>query len=164
MATTATNKQPLLVDRVFHYVVDTNDAFTATLDASGSNQAALLLNAITTDGAVVEDLYSISRGGAAEKINLYLSVADDYLRPTQSTFIGQFLSSSTEAEVTRWENAPKILAPVPAANDGAPDTPTGEPLQFRALYVPKGYALWAARQSSSVLTDGPLVGCQGGWY
>ena len=64
MATTATNKQPLLVDRVFHYVVDTNDAFTATLDASGSNQAALLLNAITTDGAIVEDLYSISRGGA----------------------------------------------------------------------------------------------------
>ena len=47
MATTATNKQPLLVDRVFHYVVDTNDAFSATLDVSGYEPSLLLVNAIT---------------------------------------------------------------------------------------------------------------------
>ena len=164
MATTATNKQPLLVDRVFHYVVDTNTAFTPTFDIGGSNQAALLLNAITTDGAIVEDLYSISRGGGVEKINLYLSTADDYLRPGEGFLIGQFSSSATEAEVTNWENAPKILAPVPQVTDGDATSPTGKPAQLRALYVPKGFALWAARQSSNALTDGPLVGCQGGWY
>ena len=164
MATTATNKQPLLIDRVFHDVVDTNTAFTSTLDVSGTNQAVLVVNAITTDGAIIEDLYSISRGGAAEKINLYLSQADDYLRPNEGKLVGQFLSASTEGEVTRWTEAPKVLAPVPAVSDGDAASPTGEPLQLRALYVPKGFALWAARQSETTLSDGPFVGAQGGWY
>ena len=164
MATTATNKQPLLVDRVFHYVVDTNTAFSATLDVSGTNQAILLVNAITSDGAVVEDLYSISRGGAAETINLYLSRADDYLRPNEGVPVGQFTSGSTSGEVTRWTEAPKILAPVPAVTDGNAASPTGEAVQLRALYVPKGYALWVARESSTTLVDGPFVGAQGGWY
>lgn len=164
MATTATNKQPLLIDRIFHYVVDTNNTTTASLEVSGSNTAILLVNAITTDGAIVEEIYSIARGGTAEKINLYLSTADDYLRPGEGKIVGQFTSGSTEAEVTRWTNAPKILAPVPLVSDGVVETPTGEAVQLRALYVPKGYALWAARQSSTVLVDGPFVGCQGGWY
>ena len=55
-----------------------------------------------TDGAIVEDLYTISRGGAAEKINLYLSRADDYLRPNEGVPVGQFTSGTTEGEVTRW--------------------------------------------------------------
>jgi len=167
MATTATNKQPLLIDRIFHYVVDTNNTTTATLGVTGSNTAALLVNAISSDGAIVEEIYSIARGGpdaTAEKINLYLSTTDDYLRPGEGKIVGQFISGTAEAEVTRWTNAPKILAPVPLVSDGAVTTPTGEAVQLRALYVPKGYALWAARQSTVVLADGPYVGCQGGWY
>ena len=164
MATTATNKQPLLVDRIFHYVVDLKTAFSSTLDVSGTNQAALVVNAITSDGAIIEDLYAISRGGAAETINLYLSTADDYLRPNEGKPIGQFESSATEGEITRWENAPKILAPLPAATDGPVTTPQGVPIQLRALYVPKGYALWAARQSSSTEDDAAFLGAQGGWY
>ncbi len=50
---------------------------------------------------------------------------------------------------------PKILAPMPQ---------TGSESQFRAFYLPKGRALWVARESNSIVTDGPLVGCQGGWY
>jgi hypothetical protein len=164
MATTSTNKQPLLVDRVFHFVVDTNNAFSSTFDVSGTNNATLLVNAIATDGATVESVYAISRGGAAEDINLYLSRADDYLRPNEATPIGKFTSSATEAEVTEWEGAPKILAPVPAASDGDAASPTGAPLQFRALYVPKGFALWVARQATGSVVDGPFVGAQGGWY
>lgn len=41
---------------------------------------------------------------------------------------------------------------------------TGTDTQFKALYLPKGKALWAARESSSIATDGPLLGVQGGWY
>lgn len=164
MATTATNKQPLLIDRVLHAVTDTNNAITSTLDVSGTNTAALLVNAISSDGCIIEDIYSISRGGTAETINLYLSSADDYLRPNEGKLVGQFTSSATEGEVTSWAVAPKILAPVPVAKDGDAGSPTGVPLQFRALYVPKGQALWVARQSSDVINDGPFVGAQGGWY
>lgn len=164
MATTATNKQPLLIDRVFHYVVDTNNAYNSTLDPSGANVAAILVNAIDSDGALIEDLYCISRGGAAATINLYLSNDDSYLRP-DAKFVGQLTSSATEAEVVSWANAPKMTAPVPSATDGGTaSTDDIKPLQLRALYVPKGSVLWVARQSSTVLTDGPLVAAQGGWY
>ena len=164
MATTATNKQPLLIDRVLHNVIDSNGTFSSTLDVSGTNTAEILVNAISTDGCVVEDIYSISRGGAAETINLYISTADDYLRPNEGVLVGQFLSSETEGEVTSWAYAPKILAPVPATTDGDVTSPTGAPVQFRALYVPKGRCLWVARQSAGVVTDGPFIGAQGGWY
>ena len=164
MATTATNKQPLLIDRVLHVVIDSANAFNSTLDVSGTNAAAPLVNAIGTDGCIIEDIYSISRGGAAEKINLYLSSADDYLRPNEGKLIGQFESSATEGEVTSWATAPKILAPVPNVTDGDAASPTGAPQQFRALYVPKGQALWVARESAGVVTDAPFIGAQGGWY
>ena len=55
----------------------------------------------------------------------------------------------------RWEEMPKTLAPVPQVGDYPYN---------RAFYLPKGYALWAARESTSNVTDGPLLGCQGGWY
>ena len=157
MATTATNKQPLLVDRVFHYVVDTNNAFSATLDVSGTNQAVLLVNAITTDGAIVEDLYSISRGGAAEKINLYLSRADDYLRPNEGVLVGKLVSSATAGDVTSADWFPKVLAPLPGA---------GSASQVSALYIPKGKALWCTLQLAGPANDAttPIIGAQGGFY
>ncbi len=155
MASTSTNKQPLLVDSVLHTVTNLDSAITSTFDVSGTNTAVLLVNAVTTDGAIIEDIYSIARGTTAAKINLYLSSATDYLRSTEGVLIGQFNSGTTVGAVTQFANMPRILAPVPH---------TGGEGQLRALYIPKGKALWAARESSSILTDGPLVGVQGGWY
>jgi hypothetical protein len=155
MAATSTNKQPLLVDRVLHYVVDLNSAAVAAIDVGGTNTALLIVDGTQQDGAIIEDIYAISRGTTESTINLYLSSAFDYLRPTEGVFIGSFKSATTAGEVTRWEEMPKILAPMPQ---------TGTEAQFRALYIPKGRALWAARQDSSVVTDGPLLGAQGGWY
>ena len=155
MAATSTNKQPLLVDRVLHYVVDLNTAAVAAIDVAGTNTALLVVDGTQLDGAIIEDIYSVSRGTAPETINLYLSSAPDYLRPNEGVFIGQFTSATTAGEVTRWTEMPKILAPMPQ---------TGTEQQFRALYIPKGKALWAARQSAVIVNDGPLLGCQGGWY
>ena len=45
MAATSTNKQPLLVDRVLHYVVDLNSAAVGAIDVAGTNTALLLLMA-----------------------------------------------------------------------------------------------------------------------
>ena len=155
MAATSTNKQPLLVDRVLHYVVDLNTAAVGAIDVAGTNTALLIVDGTQQDGAIIEDIYAISRGAVESTINLYLSSAPDYLRPNEGIFIGSFTSATTAGEVTRWGEMPKILAPMPQ---------TGTESQFRALYIPKGKALWAAREGTNVVTDGPLLGCQGGWY
>jgi len=44
MAATSTNKQPLLVDRVLHYVVDLNTAAVGSIDVAGTNTALLIVD------------------------------------------------------------------------------------------------------------------------
>ena len=53
MATTTTNKQPLLVDRVFHNVVESNSLTSGSdteLNIIGTNEAAVLVDCSTNDG------------------------------------------------------------------------------------------------------------------
>ena len=155
MAATSTNKQPLLVDRVLHYAVDLAISFIGDINVSGTNSAVLIVDSTSLDGAIVEDLYAISRKASEFTINLYLSTANDYLRPQQGVFIGQFKSGTTVGDVTHWEDMPRILAPMPQ---------TGDDSQFKALYVPKGRALWAAFEGTAADPDAPILGCQGGWF
>lgn len=163
MASTATNKQPLLVDRPFHFGAIVNGSSGSTspdLGAAGVT-GILLLDCTNNDGGLVEDAYSISRGTSHE-INLYLSNYADLLRPpnTQQNiltrYIGKIAGNAVQDEVTHYE-APFVLAP--NANVGT------EP-QLRALYVPKGSALWATirRDTVTEITTGPIVGVQGGYY
>ena len=82
MASTSTNKQPLLIDRVFNEAVTTDglvsgNSNTVTgasidYDITGSNAGKVLVNCITNDGGIVEDMYAISRG-AIKKALFYLS-------------------------------------------------------------------------------------------
>ena len=155
MAATSTNKQPLLVDHVLHYAVNLDTATNDGLDISGTNTAVLLVDSTSSDGAIIEDIYTIARSNVAHTVNLYLSAANDYLRPNQAIFVGQITSATTIANTVRWEDMPKSLAPVPQV---------GSESFSRAFYIPKGKTLWAARQSSVNVTDGPIVACQGGWY
>jgi hypothetical protein len=162
MASTSTNKQPLLVDRVLHEVVDlvgSTVAQDAGVDISGTNSAALIIDCTTNDGAILEDIYSIGRT-TAYKINLYLSAAADYLRTQQSVYIGTLTSSSSVGTKTRIasENLPYVLAPMPHA---------GTDSQFNAIYIPRGRALWAAVEQQSAndqAVTAPLLGVQGGYY
>ena len=65
MATTATNKQPLLVDHVLHEVVDLAGAtvgLNAGIAINGGNSAALIVDSTSADGCIIEDIYSVSRG------------------------------------------------------------------------------------------------------
>ena len=98
MATTATNKQPMLVDHVLHTVVSLQDALVSDINFTGANTAVPLVNAIGTDGCIIEDIYSLSTGTTALTINLYFSRSQDYLRPTEGIFIGQFQSGSAAGE------------------------------------------------------------------
>ena len=59
MAATSTNKQPLLVDRVLHNLVDLNTASVGAIDVIGTNTAALVVDATRTDGCILEDIYCI---------------------------------------------------------------------------------------------------------
>ena len=155
MAATSTNKQPLLVDHVLHYVVNLDTSINDGMDIVGTNTASLIIDATTSDGAIIEDVYTIARGTIAHKVNLYISSARDYLRPNEAVFVGSVTCATTKGDVVRWEEMPRTLAPVPQVGN--------EPTN-RAFYLPKGYALWAARESTANLYDGPLLGCQGGWF
>lgn len=155
MASTSTNKQPLLVDRLLHYVVNLDTSINDGMDIVGTNTATLIIDGTTADGALIEDIYAISRGTNGYKVNLYISSARDYLRPNEAVFIGTLTAATTKGNVVHWEEMPRSLSPVPQVGDNPYN---------KALYLPKGSALWAARESSANVTDGPLLGCQGGWY
>ena len=155
MAATSTNKQPLLIDRVMHNVVNLDNAAVGAIDVLGTNTAALIVDATQSDGCIIEDVYCISRSTAPHKINLYMSSSFDYLRPQEGVFIGQLTSATTVGDFVSLETMPKILAPMPQ---------TGTESQFRALYIPKGRALWAGREDIAAVNDGPLLGVQGGWF
>jgi hypothetical protein len=161
MAATSTNKQPLLVDHVLHQVVDLQGSTVVSssgVDLKGTNNATLVIDATNSDGCIIEDIYAISR---VEKytIKLYLSTANDYLRPQQAIYIGQFESTSTTpGAVAKYTDMPNILAPMPHA---------GTEPQFKALYIPRGKTLWAAVEALDAddqALNAPLFGVQGGWY
>ena len=161
MATTATNKQPLLIDRVFHNAVEGNTLSSgsdASLDILGTNSSLVLVDCTTNDGGIVEDLYAIARTStsASYKVLFYLSSSVDYLRPGEGIYIGSIDSDTTAGNKTN-ATLPKILAPVPRV---------GSEEQLTALYVPKGKALWATLQLAGPNNTGdtPIIGAQGGYY
>ena len=161
MATTATNKQPLLIDRVFHNAVEGNTLSSgsdSSLDILGTNSSLVLVDCTSNDGGIVEDLYAIARTGtsASYKVLFYLSASVDYLRPGEGIYIGSIDSDTTSGNKTN-ATLPKILAPVPRV---------GSEEQLTALYVPKGKALWATLQLAGPNNTGdtPIIGAQGGYY
>ena len=165
MASTSTNKQPLLIDRPLHNseVLDNRITGTASSvlngDLAGTNSAILLVACTQNDGALIEEAYAVSRGsngGTAWIVNLYLSTQNDFLRQEAARFLGSVAANSTAGERIVFDKFPKILAPVP--NDGST-------LAFSALFIPKGKALWAAvNHNGTGMTTGPIVGAQGGFY
>ncbi len=160
MATTSTNKQPLFVDRVFHNVIATDNLASNsadTLNIEGTNSSAVLLNCQTSDGAVIEDLYCISRSDVAYTALFYFSTAVDYLRKEEAIYIGSVTSNILPGQIESSTEIPKVLAPLPNAGDEA---------QVRALYVPKGRVLWVTLQLDGPVdsASAPIVGAQGGYY
>ena len=160
MSTTATNKQPLLIDRPLHSVVKSNSlasGSSTSLDILGTNESSVIVDCSTNDGAIIEDLYVISRSATPYKAVFYISQATDYLRPSEATYIQQIDSSTTAGDITSSATLPKLVAPLPG---------TGSDSQVRALYVPKGFVLWCSLQlAGPANSDGtPVIGAQGGFY
>ena len=174
MASTSTNKQPLLVDRPLHVAVDLSERTISEtsngVDIGGSNSAILVIDCTTNDGAVLDDIYTISRDIEAPITTpydtfLYLSTANDYLRNNQAFVLGTWRSEELAMNMISWGNAPEILRPVPKVGSTSSSDVVGT--NYRALYVPKGMALWAAvkkQNANDTANRAPILHVQGGYF
>ena len=160
MASTSTNKQPLLVDRVFNNLVTTNtlaSGSATSIDILGTNASAVLVDCTTNDGGIVEDMWTIARSTVAYKAMFYLSTAVDYLRDTEAVYVGEITSATTVGTYAAVSALPAVLAPVPQV---------GSNPKNQAFYVPTGKALWVTLQLASPVGNNttPIAGVQGGFY
>ena len=161
MASTSTNKQPLLVDRVFNKLITTNNLASGnptdstSLDIIGTNTSAVLVDCVTNDGGIIEDLWTISRDTTSHRVMFYMSSAIDYLRQGEAVYAGE-INSSTDISQFVSATLPNVLVPVPQQGDQVKNT---------AFYVPTGKALWVTIQAPIGLgVTSPIVGAQGGFY
>ena len=169
MASTSTNKQPLLVDSVIWESLNLTDVITGNpnnSDVTGTNNAELLVSCVNSDGAIIEEIRTISRGTTQYTVNLYMSTEADYLRPGVAQFVGRILVAGVDDEgavadpvegtINKFTDMMNTLVPVPHIGDDP---------NLKALYVPKGKALWVALQSQTQgMADAPYVQAQGGRY
>lgn len=172
MASTSTNKQPLLVDSPLHVAVDLSGRFVGdvTIDVGEGNRAVLMVDCTQNDGAIIEDVYSFSRKiqdpiELPYQINLYMCPNNVVMDPATAFFIGAFISGEKEAQRSYFQNFPRVLAPV--ARVGSEEDTLVEPTYFRALYLPKGQCLWAAAVKQfpdDTAMFAPIVMAQGGYY
>ena len=168
MASTSTNKQPLLIDRVLYESIGTEtlaSGSNSSFDINGTNSSAVLVDCTTNDGAIIEDMFLISRHTSAYTALFYFSPAVDYLRSNQAVYVGSITSSTTPGQFSNVSYLPRVLAPVPAAGNTEGLEP-GTPLKNQALYIPRGKALWVTLQIGNPLnsTNAPIAGVQGGYY
>ena len=172
MASTSTNKQPLLVDNVLHNVTNIEGKNIPDVDSWGgtnnTNNAFCLVRGNTADGAVIEDIYTIARDTGTYTLVFFLSTEVDYLRPQYASVVGRFQSKgSAIGEVNHYYDMPYVLAPVPAVST-TPQTSSastslgGDALKYKALYIPRGKSLWVGVVET--VGKAPYVGAQGGWY
>ena len=117
MASTSTNKQPLMQDRVLHEIVDLTNSTIAQnsrIDIGGSNSAALVVDCTQNDGAIICELYTLGRATDVNAddppvpsldqepyvVNVYLSTANDFLRDSQAKFVAAWTTGGTLGTVT----------------------------------------------------------------
>jgi hypothetical protein len=185
MASTSTNKQPLMVDRPFFRGAKVNNGTTVIADSSNPDFGDLIQlvrvgDIPSEDGALVEDLFVVSSEGypndggvrsAAFGVYVY---APNQAAPSTSTplLIGKFevgLSGDTEGLIQRVE-LPATVAPTPQTGD----TNIVRPIEIgksEALYLEKGYILCVgylgngpASVSGGLSASGVTVLAQGGFY
>ena len=193
MASTSTNKQPLLVDRPLSVLVDTSGALVGTFPpgtAIDPQTAAgvMLVDCTKNDGAVIEYAYTLARAVDFESyqedpnvddtqvlgtngylINFYFCPSNTVFNPASAMYLGAVEAGTLEGQKVIWADMPFNHAPV--ANLGSEPADVAEPTYMRGLYIPKGQCLWTSAVQQ-YLEDGatdpatftPLVGVQGGYY
>ena len=182
MASTSTNKQPLLVDRPLHNVFTLSNQKTGDENYwLSTNNCQLIVDCSQNDGALIEDIYIICKvANDSKKISLFMGGSDtSAVRESDSStvFLGQFESGVTAGAIVHFGKMPLLLAPNPTsiASDTAPGSQeAGDGTQktlalYQGLYVPRGRTLWAglavpANTGALNLNEAPTLGVSGGYY
>jgi len=170
MASSSTNKQPLLMDAPLMRVVrlDNTSMPAGIVDPGTATNGALIVDCTANDGALIESLWLIQRAANdTTEIRLFLSTSNLAMgvglsgAPTDSQFLARAaFGESQPIGVTVEFALPKLLFPVVHASGNTGD----EPLQFRGLRIEKGRALWAAANVPTPAFTVPQIGVQGGFY
>ena len=160
MSATSTSKQPMLADRPFLRVFDLSNYLNDGFDPSNGGNALPIVDQINGDGIILDDIALISRG-TAYHVNIYLSTSNQVFRKGAGVNHGDAdLVLRVGCTGTPYEMnhaaMPKLLTPVPRV---------GTEAKNHALYVPRGFALWAAIDTNlTAISDGPNILIQGGVY
>ena len=171
MASTSTNKQPLLIDRPLHIQQTILNQKTGNTGYWLSNNSCTpFIDCTQNDGALIEDLYIISREATQHNVSFFMSNTIDFLRENDTnnvTFVTRITSSVTPGEMEHAEQLPYGIAPYPSVAISAANSRKSG--QFMSLYIPRGKALWVGRAVESDASNlstatGPVVGAQGGFY
>jgi hypothetical protein len=185
MASTSTNKQPLMVDRPFFRGARINNGTTVVTNPSNPDFGDLIQlvrvgDIPSEDGGLVEDIFLVSSEGypddggirtAAFGVYVY---APNQAAPSTSTslLVGKFqvgLSGGTEGVIQRVE-LPATVAPTPQVGDTTLVYPI-ERGKSEAMYLEKGYILCIgylgngpAAVSGGLSPSGVTIMAQGGFY
>ena len=185
MASTSTNKQPLMVDRPFFRGARINNGSTV-ISNPGNPDFADLVQLVrvgdipSEDGALVEDIFVVSAEGYPDNSGIRTAAFGVYVyapnqsAPSTSTalLVGKFevgLSGSTEGVIQHVE-LPATLTPPPRVGD----TTLAAPIEIgksTSMYLEKGYILCIgylgngpAAVSGGLSASGLCVMAQGGFY
>ena len=160
MSATSTSKQPMMADRPFLRVFDLNLHLNDGFNATPSGSALVVADQMNGDGLIIDDIGVISRG-TSYSVNLYLSSSNQLFRHGNGNTHGDAdlllrVTCSNTAYETVHCDLPKMLTPSPRVGSEPKNT---------GLYIPRGYALWAAVDTAlPTLADGPNIYLQGGIY
>ena len=185
MASTSTNKQPLMVDRPFLRGAKINNGSPITADSSTPEFGNLIQlvrvgDIPSEDGALVEDIFVVSNEGypndggvRSASFGVYVYAPNQAAPSTSaSLMVAKFevgLSGDTEGLIQRVE-LPATVAPTPQTGDVNLVRPI-EVGKSEALYLEKGYILCVgylgdgpAAVSGGLSASGISVWAQGGFY
>jgi hypothetical protein len=185
MASTSTNKQPLMVDRPFLRGARINNGTTVVGNSSNPDFGDLIQlvrvgDIPSEDGALVEDIFVVANEGYPNQSGVRSAAFGVYIyAPNQaapstsaSLLISKFevgLSGDTEGLIQRVE-LPATVAPTPQTGDFNLVRPI-EIGKSEALYLEKGYILaigylgnGPASVSGGLSPSGLSIFAQGGFY
>ena len=185
MASTSTNKQPLMVDRPLFRGARINNGTTVIANASNPDFGDLIQlvrvgDLPSEDGALIEDIFVVSAEGYPNRSGVRTAAFGVYVyapnqaAPSTSTslLVGKFevgLSGSTEGVIQRVE-LPACVAPTPQVGDTTLVYPI-ERGKAEAMYLEKGYILCVgylgngpSAVSGGLSTSGVCIMAQGGFY
>ena len=173
MATSSSNKMPLLVDRPLHSFATIGGASALTtatnFDTPSGGGCVLLVDCLGNDGAVVDSISIIANEASttASKVLVFLSIAGSAASITPANTVcvaSETISSSAAGDRTNI-SLPPLSIPVP--NLGASTTATETQKKNTGLYVPSGATLFVGVSAALTAPSSATrvhVFAQGGFF